>query len=146
MLLKTLNIVLAFFFLISSSGLIVNKHFCQKELKSTSLFVSPQSCHEKNKSKSCHHSQQKTASCQHQSAEEENQCCNTASEYIKLEQDQPQPFLASDWVNQPALLGVLFVALQINPPASKATSLHYLSYKPPIVRENISVLLQTFLL
>ena len=42
---KIVHIVLAMMVLLSSSGFIVQRHFCQNELKSVSIYLKPDHCH-----------------------------------------------------------------------------------------------------
>jgi hypothetical protein len=80
---KTIHIGLAVLILLSSSGLIVNKHFCQNILVDTSFYVEATSCHEETQSLSV----PKTS---HDCDEEfeATDCCKDVSNLLKIETEQ----------------------------------------------------------
>jgi hypothetical protein len=120
----------------SSAGLILNKHYCQNELKNVALFSKASSCHGPTTKKVCPHHQQKD--------KEDNNCCNDNWEFIKTEQNQEfQP------------LTQLFIPLPLAPPVVQFTPLQigeiskgfdsFIDFKPPIVCSEYLPKLQTFL-
>lgn len=153
---RILNIILAFLVFFSTTGFVVNKHFCQNELRQVSLFVKGESCHHKMEKmasmeacpmkgmkKSC----SKDGSCSNQqSSKKKKNCCHDESRYVKSEQTQEKQSVEFPQLNNPVLVGVLFIALKIELPSIDAHTLPFLTYKPPIVGNDIQVLLQTFLL
>ena len=138
MLQRLIHIVLAFLFFISSTGLVINKHYCQNELKNMALFVKAEGCHT-----------MKQMSCpMHSSPEDENPekgCCDDETEYVKVDEEQQiQPSEINIQVN-PVLMSVLFVTLNLDWPSLDKQSIHYLNYKPPLIVCDLPVSLQTFL-
>jgi len=150
------NIILAFLVFFSTTGFVVNKHFCQDELRQVSLFVKGETCHHKMEKmadmeacpmkgmkKSC----SKDDSCTNkQSPSKKKDCCHDESQYVKSEQTQEKQSVEFPQLNNPVLVGVLFVALNLELPSIDDHALPFLTYKPPIVGNDMQVLLQTFLL
>ncbi len=85
------NITLAFWILLSTAGITVNKHFCQKQLKSMAIFIAPQNCHQQENS--CHMAAVRTAPkqcCSQNAATQmtcaattDGNCCQNESELLK---------------------------------------------------------------
>jgi len=82
---RFLNIFLAAVIFISSIGVTVNRHYCQKQLRSTALWSMPKSCHEtvtlNDKLPSCPFHAKKSDT-------EKRNCCSEESEYVKTETPQ----------------------------------------------------------
>ena len=133
---KATHIILAVLLFISSAGFVVNKHYCQNELKSMALFHKAEPCHQDKATKSCP---------MHSSGEKEKKdCCDDKTEYVKATDEQIAPSFQIDLQYAPALVAAIFVVFNIERPALDSNTLHYLSYKPPIVLNDLSVLLQVF--
>jgi hypothetical protein len=83
--LRLLNIFLASVIFISTIGVTVNRHYCQKQLRSTGLWWIPQSCHEmaalNDKLPSCPFHAIKSDA-------EKRKCCSEESDYVKTETTQ----------------------------------------------------------
>ena len=143
MITRVLNIILATVVLFSSTGFIVSNHYCQNELKGTSLFIPVEGCDDMPVKTSC--SSDKN-SCSNHTGDDGN-CCDNERTYYKLDQDQQvQTFELNNLLKNPVLLSVIFVALNIDFPTVDKQTRHFLTYKPPIVSKDIPLLLQTFLL
>ena len=81
----------------------------------------------------------------HSSGEQEKKgCCDDESEYVKANDEQLAPSFEINLPNNPVLWAAIFVAFHIELPALDSNTLQYLTYKPPIVLNDISVLLQVF--
>lgn len=126
--------------LLSTSGFVVQRHYCQNTLKHTTLFVSSPSCHEEATDK---------ASCPmhqpgHGESQDQGNCCNDESELVKLDQ---QVVVTPELIVQPvfmAIMAIVWPAL-VTFPAPDTDRETYLSYKPPpLVCLDIPVSLQTF--
>lgn len=148
MILKVLHILLSIHLLVSSTGLAIYEHICSKNGTSYSLFVKPQSCCSKKKTKSC-----SAAGCaQHKTGHDTNikkkPCCEdkthfkklnlTATEYSKLILKANQPQYISFPVSG---YSIEFVGLSQN-----SKTLRFYLYKPPPLQvDNLRVLYQSFL-
>ena len=148
MITRILNIILALLIFISSSGFILNKHYCQNELKNTALFVQPLSCHDIAKMPASCPMHQRLKACGNHEGEEKDDknCCSTESEYIALDQDQQLQNFEFQHLNYPALLATIFLVFNIDLPTTDNANLHYLNYKPPLIVCDFPPVLQTFLL
>ena len=97
------------------------------------IFVKAEPCHGGKAMKSCPmHSPEKKG------------CCDDESEYVKSNEEQLASSFQIDLKDFPVLLATIFVVFHIELPALDSNTLHYLTYKPPIVFNDISVLLQVF--
>ena len=77
--------------LVSSSGLLLNKHYCQGELRSVAVFAKPKTCHEVALGKmmpSCPMHQQMAEGDQ---AKEDKGCCDNRSAFLKITDQQVLP-------------------------------------------------------
>ena len=133
---RAAHIILAVLLFISSTGFVVNKHYCQGELKNMALFLKAESCHQDKAMKGCP---------MHSSGEKEKKgCCDDETEYVKASDEQVASSFQIDLQVTPVLLAAIFVVFNIELPALDSNTLHYLTYKPPIVLNDLSVLLQVF--
>ena len=83
--LKILHLLLVSVIFISTIGVTVNRHYCQKQLRSTGLWWMPKSCHETvvrdSGLPSCPFHAKKTKN-------EKRKCCSEESDYVKTETNQ----------------------------------------------------------
>ncbi|MCB0583370.1 MAG: hypothetical protein KDD10_29090 [Phaeodactylibacter sp.] len=131
---RLFHITLAILILFSSTGLLINQHYCRNELKHSALFARAKSCHARP-----------AAGCpMHAPAQEEPKgCCNDESYFLKHKQDQVQAEAAP--VKAPAAGVALFIpAFNTAPPAPNRQNIHYLNYKPPLIFRDFPASLQVF--
>ncbi|MEZ4991266.1 MAG: hypothetical protein R2824_12670 [Saprospiraceae bacterium] len=142
MLQRLSHIILAILVFIGTSGLVINKHYCQNELKSIAVFHKAESCHSKKDMAACPMHAKKD---QEQGENERKDCCNDHSEIVKIDQEQSFPsldlHLSSPPVVQPPFPPTLVLSIQM----SDRHSLDYLNYKPPLIICDIPVMLQSLL-
>ncbi len=135
---------MAFLIVVSTSGVAISKHLCNGEVKDIAVFHKAESCDHVGKSV--------TMNCPiHEGMviqvnDDGNNCCSDTIELLK--DDQPQidvkpfemPFL--QWVFLPLIL-----YLEINPSLLVVTELkdQHL-HLPPLINQEIPILLQSFLL
>ncbi len=82
MLARLANIILSFVVFFSTTGVVLNRHYCQSHVRKTALFVTPQSCHAQQVSPPCHLGASKHCSLD----DEDNGCCHDDSEYVHTDQ------------------------------------------------------------
>lgn len=123
-------------------GFVIQRHFCQNELKSVSVFVKAESCHEKAAEKApCPmHSSNK-----HSNSFEKEGCCNDEIELVKLDQDFQIESFQIELQNNPILLGLISLALRVELSGEEISNIHFLNYRPPLLVCDFTVSLQTFL-
>ena len=138
---RVIHIIIGILLFLGSTGIVVNKHYCQNELKSTALFLKAEACHAVTSVASCPMHQHKG-----DEDREKKNCCDDKSEYVKSDNEQLVQSFEIDFPNHPVSLDNVPLVLNTDPSALDAHSLHYLTYKPPIVLNDIPVLLQAFLL
>lgn len=136
---KLFHIILALLLFISSTGLVINKHYCQNELKSIALFVKAKACHSDSAMKNCPFHNPPDGE------KKEKDCCNDETEYVKVDEEQLTPTVEYNLPLNPVLISTLFVVLNFELPAFDKQTLHYLNYKPPLIVCDLPVRLQTFL-
>jgi hypothetical protein len=138
------HILLACLLLIGATGLVVNKHYCQNELKNTALFLKAKDCHSSLQAMNCPMHGDMAG---HSDNEERKDCCDDKTEYLKAEEEQITHTLK--W----ALKKNVFVPSSAAwlPLSSLGSRQHrhivpYLNYKPPLIVYDLQPRLQTFLL
>lgn len=77
MLHQLISYLLALLVLLSTTGVTVNRHYCRSELKHTTLYQEPASCHEDTAFECPFHCQAKE--------KQDKDCCNNKSSFHKLE-------------------------------------------------------------
>ncbi|MCB9273139.1 MAG: hypothetical protein H6564_03815 [Lewinellaceae bacterium] len=139
MLLRMLHIALSFLMFVSSTGVVVNEHYCRDERKSAALFVKAEACHGEKAVRACPMHKD------HQASFKKKGCCDDRTEYFKSDEEQlAQSFGIGGIKDIQLFLPAFFVAFNIKLPAVESHTLHYLTYKPPIVLNGLIVLLQVF--
>ena len=128
--------------LLSSGGLVFQKHYCQYELKEISLFLEVEACHS---------SEPHEAMCpfhaRHQmpAKDDKSNCCDDETEWLKLDQDFQveigQALLLKSLLSSAPLLSSNSICGE----AILTSPTHYLNYKPPLLVSDFSISLQTFL-
>lgn len=132
---------MAFTIFISSTGLVLNKHYCQDQLKSQALFLA---------AKSCQHQKMVTVPCpvhgtMEVPADEDKNCCNNESEYLKADQDLINYSFEVEQVKPLLFLAAYAYAFLESPSFDQEASINYTHYRPPIIVYDRQVHLQTFL-
>lgn len=131
----------------------INKHYCQGELKNTAILVKAKTCHEtasKTHKFGDHH--EMPPSCpMHQSKgsgheDEKKDCCNDKSEFVKLDIDQEITNFELLNIKLPVFSGTFLNADLSSLEDVETYPVHYLNYKPPLIVCDFPISLQTFLL
>ncbi|GIV33746.1 MAG: hypothetical protein KatS3mg031_1281 [Chitinophagales bacterium] len=135
---RIINIPLAVLILLLSAGVSIDLHYCKNELRKISLFSSAGSCHDNFKS-CCASRQQKTC---HREDHDDN-CCKNETRFVKYDQQYTVEQVAQVGVKLPVAACGSLALFDIRDISENSTE--YLNYKPPLIPEDIPVLLQTFL-
>lgn len=132
---KILHIILALSVLFSTTGILMGKHFCKKEMQTEKVLA---------KSKSCCQSNNSTCSSAESGCDKD--CCSNEYEYFQSDQVKLAQSIDLPTLNKPALVATLLLVFDFEIPTYDNNTLQLLSYRPPIVERDIPVLLQTFLI
>ena len=140
---KVGHIILAVLLFISSSGLLLNRHFCQNELKTVAFFVPAEGCHRSDGKVACpiHQGMDK-----HQSKKEKKGCCKDESELLKTDENQAFSFNIHQ-ADLQALTPALFFPTGLVALHRQVEQTHlpaWQQFKPPIACDNIHSRLQVF--
>lgn len=137
--------LLALMIFVSSMSYSVDFHYCQGQLKSFSLM---------GKAKNCHEMATKISTCKHHKAKEDSlasesvdkNCCN--NETVYFESDLDKQLIGSDFVDIDVdqFETVLYSAGTSNYIEFYEQDVPYLHYKPPLIRKDIPVLFESYLL
>lgn len=132
-----LNIILILTLGLSSTGILVNKHYCKDRLQDYSFFVQVNGCN------GAHKLEKKT--CKKHIEKPKKSCCHDTSEYFKLDQDQQQEHAELKKIQAPTFISI---AVFQNEMAKSINVLfpQYLNYRPPLIAFERSISFQTFLL
>ncbi|WKN44801.1 HYC_CC_PP family protein [Tunicatimonas pelagia] len=132
--------VLALLILISSVGFSVNMHFCMGELVSVSLFGEAEPCAMAASEPSCHASDTAKIS--------KMDCCQDSSFSVKSEAEAATSYTVE--IPRSALTSLVllpFLPLDfLLPTTSILTDYPYLAYKPPLLSQDVPVLVQSLLI
>ena len=136
---KLLHITLAFFLFFSTTGLTINSHYCTGKYKYSALFVQPKSCCEKVRQ----HPPQED-SCQNEI--NQTPCCQNKANFFKSNQNQNFTDGTVQEVEFPTFKVIASAFHLLNNNTYQWLDIDYLNYKPPLIKEDISILFQIFLL
>ena len=135
MLKRIVHSLLSAIILLSSTGMVVQMHYCMDELQSVSLFVKPDHCHPVAENTCPFHAKQ----------DKKKSCCSEESGFAKLQIEQMpialDGVLELDWL----MLGVLLEDSLVQDQSERSQP-HYLNYKPPLLACDIPVAVQRFLI
>lgn len=129
---KTLNIIISLLLLVSTSGIIINKHYSGDELFSTALFVEAESCCETS---CCHH--QDKNSCSEESDFYKLSTDFTvpeSSDHGRFELETALPFFVPAFAGSPLAFHDAFSHFRLPP------------LRPPPLQQNLSVRFSSLLL
>lgn len=133
---RILHITLASLVLFSSTGLLVNQHFCKSELKHSALFAPAKSCHaDGGDMPNCPFHTKDTGP---------EGCCDDHSAFLKHKQEQVSTDLYFPKAAVLMLAPLPVFALSLPAQNLDARSLHFLNHKPPLLLRDYRVLLQVF--
>lgn len=141
MAIRFFNITLAALIFISSSGFMVNSHFCQNQLQSISIFLQPKSCHNtpvfflNTGTKKC---------CKPKPARENENCCHNEKEYVKLDLNQ---YLFKQYLKEKKdnFIGHFPFYYQPADTFFALKKIPFYNYKPPLIELDFQTVFQVFL-
>ena len=141
MLIRLFSLLVAFILFISSSGLLIQSHFCQNQLQSRSVYVKPGSCHE-NDSHQCEAISKKC--CKKKLTAEKDNCCHDVADFVKLDLDQHfyKNFLKDKTDNFNGIFNHFNQKFSLSPDLQKVK---FFNYKPPLIEFDLQLLFQIFI-
>jgi len=141
------SIFLIFTLLVSSIGVSVNKHICEKEGTIVSYFVDIEDCVcDIEVDHACCH-KEKTESC-HKEPKTKKGCCQEESEFFQLDLDYTTQ-IEDVSLNPDLLFSLVFAYNILNPSLEVENNKeieNFNHYSPPIPSRDIPVLVQSFLI
>ena len=135
------SLVLVLVVISATMGVTVNKHYCQGRLVETAVFV---------KTKHAHCQQIITAKQQHCpyheiSNSKDEQCCSEESEFYQIDDPSNISKLSVKFQLVLFQLEMLYIVTDIF--SLQENNIHtYKNYKPPLIAQDVTVLVQSFLL
>ena len=138
MFIKFIHIILASSVFLSSAGFWTNNHYCQNELTGSSIFAIFGSC--------CS-SESATCSTEKTSCSSENhtdKCCDTKSEFHKLDQDQLITITEFKSLEQLESFNCILQANKWHQPIVNRNNYKHFKYVPPLIVFDYQVRLQTY--
>ncbi|MBS1545631.1 MAG: hypothetical protein JST14_18480 [Bacteroidetes bacterium] len=133
-----LSLSMAFLVLVSSTGMTISMHICGGEVQSLALFSKAEPCM-KMEQKPCH-----SLSIQQLM----KGCCEEKSVVVKGKETNAEVKTVTEVVTQSQPLGAVLSVLQELPSRSTnpTYSFHSDGYSPPLIEQDITVLVQSFLI
>lgn len=141
---------MAFMLLLSSTGFSIDLHFCQGDIKSFSLFGTAESCHAKAEKNHC---QQKKSTCHFAKSTMEvadgceKNCCSNKNMVVDPDMDTQK--VTSEQLSETniSFLSAFVAAFYVDQSCDLAKLIiPHLNYIPPLLDQDIPVLVQSFLL
>ena len=142
MLLKLFHITLSLLLFVSSTGVVVNEHYCQDKLKSMALFVKAEACHVEKAGKAC--TMHASSSRDHHPSFKKKNCCDDRTEYFKSNDNQLTQSFELGLLKNINLIAAPIAAFYNPLPLLEAHFPTYNHYKPPIVCDDWQPMLQVF--
>ena len=138
---RQLTLPLVVLLLLTATGLTIDKHSCQGELRGISILGQAASCHQM--AMSCHHQKAVIDDCAN--AISDKGCCHNETQLVKLDSDLVELVLETSLAPN---IDVSFLAIfeGLVYPSSTQLFLSFKNYKPPLLNKNILVFVQSFLL
>ena len=133
------NITLALLILTSSTGLVVNRHFCQDQLKSIAFFRPAKTCHQIVSKKVC------PMHAEPDQSQDRKGCCDDETEWIKNQEELINSCMIEEKETPSLDLTTLLFPAPSKPFPVHKQYIHYLNYKPPLLSCNYTIELQVFL-
>lgn len=140
--------MLSFLMFFASTGLAVDMHFCQGNMKSLAFFGKAKNCYElATGKKSCPKHETVAKQEKGKDSIRSKKCCASKSVILQSDSDQLIPANALK-LNPPAKLFLLaFTATFLQASEAPSTEfIPYFHYKPPLILRDIPVLFESFLL
>jgi len=125
---KVTSILLSFILVISTTGFTINKHFCGGHLVATQFFSTeePESC--------CDGMDMPAG------------CCHNESEYYQLDENFNLAKVSFETASNFVFTFIKHIVLNDLFASTDTYKVKYLHYKPPLLKPDIPVLIQSFLL
>lgn len=128
---KIANICLALVLMVATAGITLNKHYCLGQLKSVSVFQEAESCMSKM--------EMDEDSCP-------MECCDDTSEEYKLEEFKQVSFEHKFFTPELRLIAIITYYFANADVVTNSPNLSYSQYLPPLIDQDIPVMVQSFLL
>ena len=144
---RIFSITMALLMLFSSAGFVLDMHYCQGQLKTTSFFGKAKSCHEVGEGmKNCpHHKKMMAEQKSESNSLSEKGCCSSKTIYLQSDQDQQlQHNNVIETSIQLQHFVIAFTEVFLKSHDSETDNPTYAHYKPPLIPRDIYVLLETF--
>ncbi|MEM8526712.1 MAG: hypothetical protein AAGG68_18880, partial [Bacteroidota bacterium] len=129
-------VLLAFLMLVTSLSLALDIHYCKGKIKSLSIFGKAKSCHEQKAIHTCpfHAKMQQ---------QEDSNCCDNETTFVQADIDKVVSSVELADLQQLAIAFVQVFCPEVSPERQIIIFEHY---KPPLIAQDISLLVQSFLL
>lgn len=142
---KVLALLLASLILVTSTGISMDMHFCQNQIKSISLIGEANACHEKPSLPPCHQSTSTTNKTGFDVHHDD--CCHNSKVVIEKTSTHalPHSTLLSKDVSYDFVIAFISIFVH-KAPVENRQQKAWLFPKPPLISTNFQILYQTFLI
>ena len=143
---KISSLFLALAVLVATMSFTIGKHYCQGKLKNIALFEQAEKCaHEKNQQKpSCH--KVKMTCHQKKETKPEKSCCDSETKVVESAQEDYKVPTILEFQPNLSFVAVELSTFSISNYSARYKIVKYLNYIPPLIDEDLPVLVQSFLL
>src|SRR5690606_31118393 len=116
---KIFHIVLAFSVFLSTTGILLGKHFCKQKMQAVEVLAKTKNCCKTN------------STCGMGEGGCDKDCCSHEFEYFQSDQDKLVQSFDLPTLHRPALLATLFLICGIEIPSLDNNTLQFQTYRPP---------------
>ncbi len=145
---RILAFSLAFLMFFTSAGFSIDMHFCQGDFKSFSLIGKAKNCHELAQTSTCKHHK---VSIQEEEEEdcdktEKKDCCENRTATLDSDQDQQIQTIDFTLTKEVKQFVTAYIYAFYQDKLTKKEVIPFALYRPPLIKRDIPVLIQSFLL
>lgn len=143
---RVLAFSLAFLMFFTSVGLSVDMHFCQGNFKSFSLIGKAKNCHELAKTSTCKHHKnpiQEEETCDKTAKKD---CCENRTVTLNADQDQQIQTVDFTLTKEVKQFVTAYVYAFYQNKLTKDETIPFALYRPPLIKRDIPILIQSFLI
>lgn len=132
-----LHILLSILLFFSSTGLEINSHFCSGKYKYSSFYVQPDNCCKKIQGQL-----PSKDSCQDEFSQ--TPCCQNKANFFKSKYPQNITLDSAEDVTFPTSKIINTYNVQFGQNHFQRLDIDYFNYKPPLIKQDFSILFQVF--
>ena len=143
---RILAFSLAFLMFFTSGGFSIDMHFCQGDFKSFSLIGKAKNCHELAQTLTCKHHKVSIQEEENCYKTEKKDCCENRTATLDSDQDQQIQTIDFTLTKEIKQFITADIYAFYQDKLTKKEVIPFALYRPPLIKRDIPILIQSFLL